>query len=69
MAHGHDCLAAVGVLREGVEKKMRGFLDQLQSLSEDNNSPSAPEKVEEDDFEVVVFSDKNDEEDNEVENN
>ncbi|EFW17577.1 conserved hypothetical protein [Coccidioides posadasii str. Silveira] len=67
MAHGHDCLAAVGVSREGVEEEMRGFLGQLQGPSEDNNSPPAPEEVEEDDFEVVVSSDEDDEEDNEAE--
>ncbi|KJF59922.1 uncharacterized protein CIMG_12577 [Coccidioides immitis RS] len=69
MAHDHDCLAVVGVLRERVEKKIREFLSQLQGLSEDNNSPSAPEKMKKDDFEIVVFSDENDEKNNEMENN
>ncbi|KJF61206.1 uncharacterized protein CIMG_13487 [Coccidioides immitis RS] len=67
MAHDHNCLAVVGVLRERVEEEMREFLDQLQGLSEDNNSLSAPEEMEKDDFEIVVSSDKNDEEDNETE--
>ncbi|EAS29571.3 uncharacterized protein CIMG_13239 [Coccidioides immitis RS] len=67
MTHGHDYLAAVSVSRERVEKKMRGFLGQLQGLSEDNNSPPVPEKVEKNNFEVVMFSDKNDEKDNEAE--
>ncbi|KJF60253.1 uncharacterized protein CIMG_12826 [Coccidioides immitis RS] len=30
---------------------------------------SAPEKMKKDDFEIVVFSDENDEKDNEMENN
>ncbi|EAS27189.3 uncharacterized protein CIMG_12575 [Coccidioides immitis RS] len=69
IAHDHDYFTAVSVLRERVKKKIRRFLSQLQSLSEDNNSLSASEKMEKDDFEIVVFSDKNDEKDNEVEDN
>ncbi|EAS27332.2 uncharacterized protein CIMG_13514 [Coccidioides immitis RS] len=67
MAHGYNYLAVVGVLREGVKKKIRRFLSQLQSLSEDNNSSSVPEKIEKDDFEIVVFSDENDEKNNKAE--
>ncbi|EAS28666.3 uncharacterized protein CIMG_13344 [Coccidioides immitis RS] len=68
MAHDHNCLAAVSISREGVEKKMREFLNQLQNLSEDNNSSSAPEKMKEDDFKIVVSSDKNDKKNNKMEN-
>ncbi|KMU92660.1 hypothetical protein CIHG_10492 [Coccidioides immitis H538.4] len=68
MTHDHNYLAAVSISRERVEEKMRRFLGQLQSLSEDNNSPPAPEKMKKDDFEIVVFSNKNDEKNNETEN-
>ncbi|KJF60786.1 uncharacterized protein CIMG_13224 [Coccidioides immitis RS] len=67
MAHGHNCLAVVGVSRERVEKKMKRFLSQLQDSSKDNNSSPALEKVEEDDFKIVVSSDKNDKKNNEME--
>ncbi|KJF60271.1 uncharacterized protein CIMG_12843 [Coccidioides immitis RS] len=67
MAHDYDCLAAVSISRERVEKKIRRFLGQLQGLSEDNNSSSASEKMKKDDFEIVIFSDKNDEENNKME--
>ncbi|KJF60386.1 uncharacterized protein CIMG_12910 [Coccidioides immitis RS] len=69
MDHGHDCLAVVDVSRERVEKKMRKFLSQLQSLIEDNNSLSASEKMEKDDFEVVMFSDENNEKNGEKNDN
>ncbi|KJF61108.1 uncharacterized protein CIMG_13424 [Coccidioides immitis RS] len=59
MDHGYDYLTVVGVSRERVEKKIREFLGQLQSLIEDNNSLPALEKVKKDDFEIVVSSDKN----------
>ncbi|EFW17579.1 conserved hypothetical protein [Coccidioides posadasii str. Silveira] len=68
MIYNHDYLATVSVLRKRVEKKMREFLSQLQSLSEDNNSSPVPEKIKKDDFEIVMFSNKNDEENNEMEN-
>ncbi|EFW13386.1 conserved hypothetical protein [Coccidioides posadasii str. Silveira] len=39
------------------------------SLSEDNNSSSASEKMKKEDFEIVMFSDENDKENNKTENN
>ncbi|EAS35384.3 uncharacterized protein CIMG_12845 [Coccidioides immitis RS] len=39
----------------------------IANLSEDNNSSPASEKIKKDDFEVVVFSDENDEKNNETE--
>ncbi|KMU91945.1 hypothetical protein CIHG_09753 [Coccidioides immitis H538.4] len=67
IVHGYNYLAAVSVLRERIEKKIRRFLSQLQNLSEDNNSLPASEKVKKDDFEVMMFSDENDEKNNEME--
>ncbi|KJF59953.1 uncharacterized protein CIMG_12636 [Coccidioides immitis RS] len=68
MAYNHNYLAAVGVSRERVEKKIKEFLDQLQNSSEDNNSLPIPEKMEKDDFEIVMFSDENNEKNNKTEN-
>ncbi|KJF61137.1 uncharacterized protein CIMG_13454 [Coccidioides immitis RS] len=66
MAYDHDCLTAVSISRERVKKKMRGFLGQLQSSIKDNNSSSVSEKIEKDDFKIVVFSNENNKKNNKM---
>jgi hypothetical protein len=56
--HGYDSLTAAGVSPENAKKKMDGFYQQA-NLDTDTFIPATSETIEKKNFEIVIFSDEN----------
>jgi len=58
--HGHKRLAVAGVSKENAEREMNEFLEQMEP-DDATSIPPTPKTVASDEFEVIISSDEEDE--------